>query len=75
MKKILKFITVLTILFTLTITIFLAIATINNPEREPVKNLSIENNQDLPFDINKSFSVTTFNIGYCGVGYVSRLLL
>ncbi len=67
MKKILKFIIVLTLLFTLTITIFLTIATINNPERDPVTDLSIEKNQEVDFSKNVNFKMTTFNIGYCGL--------
>jgi endonuclease/exonuclease/phosphatase family metal-dependent hydrolase len=67
MKKIAKLILIVTLLFTFLLTSFLIVATLNNPSRNSIETLEVENNQEKEVLVEDIVKITTFNIGYCGL--------
>ncbi len=67
MKKLAKIVLFITLVFTMVLAGFLALATVNNPKREPIETLEIENTNDLEINQRETIKITTFNIGYCSL--------
>lgn len=66
--KIVKTICIISILLILGIGAFLGILTLKNPTHENFEALAIENKMDKPLALDTPITVTTFNIGYAGLG-------
>lgn len=66
--KIIKSTLAVVLCIILFIGLFLAYLTVKNPKHEPIETLTIENQKSKKIEIGKPITLTTFNIGYGGLG-------
>lgn len=66
-KKFFKFLLVLVLALIAVISVYFVTLTVACYNPDPIELLSVKNNKDNILQTNKSISIITYNIGYCGL--------
>ena len=67
MINLIKIILGIVALFVVVFVLFLGYIIITDYKPDAIENIEVSNNREKILDNNKEFSVTTYNIGYCGL--------